>query len=120
MSTNKDLTFGLGENWRFTVSCHKADGITNLDLTGAVVECGISGRGGNLVASSPDNGITILTEETGTPFRTFINITPELQEGASLVAGEYDYVVRVTLQNGIKDDQVCGVLHIRDDTPLAA
>lgn len=114
MSNVKDISFGLGEDWRLTVRCYKADGITKMDLTGASASFGIQSKDLAYTANSP-SGIVILTEpDASAPYRVYVDITAAMQLAASLKPGEYDYTVRITLANGTKDDPLYGVLHVRD------
>lgn len=105
MAINNDLGFDLGEDWVVALTCHQADGVTLLDLTGATVTWAISG----ILGFSPTIAVS------GAPASGVVNLraTPAQQTAAGILAGSYTYTMRAVLADGTKTDQSAGLLTIR-------
>jgi hypothetical protein len=106
MPAKNDLTFDLGEDWVINLTCHQADAVTPLDITGATLTMAISG----VTGFAPS--VTVTDGPNG---KVTIRATPAQQNAAAALAGGglFGYTIRATLTNGLVSDQSAGVLRVR-------
>lgn len=106
MAENSNLAFDFGEDWLITLTCYEADGVTELDLTGAsAVFC----------LGTFETPVLTATGAIGSPATDGVvdfHITPAQQ--ANLRPRPYPWTARVTLESGLVTDQAYGQLTPRE------
>jgi hypothetical protein len=106
MPARNNLAFDLGEDWLIALTCHQADGVTPIDLTGATVTMAVSGTTGFAPTITPQAPLTAGLVN--------IRVTSAQQAAAGIVAsGSLSYTIRVLLADGSVSDQTAGLLQIR-------
>lgn len=114
MAKYYDLAFTSQESWYWRAKCRDAQG-NPLNLTGATVSWVIASLSGVTIASFASGGSTVAITDA-VAGDVAINVPPSSH--SSIVAGQYTYVLRVTLASTAVTDQITGNMTV-DFVPLS-